>query len=1187
MFEQLFSGKKVDIGGAVGIAPAHLIAKLSLREPAVLVAAKSEDAENMLRDVRFLLGESEARKILFLPTDDRTPFHATSPDPLITMERMATLQKLAIGTEFRVLVTSLDALCKKNLPFAALQETTEMVELNTDVDRDHLLSKLETCGYSRVTNVEDTGTYAVRGSIIDIYWPGDKYPVRIDLFGDTVERLFSFDPGSQRVIAHLPSFAFGTVREIQLTQENIDRAETRLRDLADEVEYPTKKLGEKLNDLQNQLAFFGIESLLPAFHSELDTPLSIISRAYGPNKVAICLLDPSATHSRVDALWNDYDTHYASALVRGDLSFKPEHFLIKREELEAEMETQRVINIHPLATDEIKNLVHFSSEVTDDIRQDILKQTMRVDDEDGKSEHHLLEPLAQRIRSLKEKGLAVLLPVQSLGGTQRLRELLKPYHLNIVSLSQAPDLLADDVAQSLSNPSVHVYTFVAKPEPPAHGGVLLYAGFALFSEDDVFGKKSRRKGQSGKQSKFKTSLSDLNDGDPIVHVEHGLGLFKGLTRLNVRGVEQDYLLLMYAGEDKLYLPVHRINMIQAYSGAEGPNLRLDKLGGTGWQTKKKKVKEAVMAMAQDLLHLYARRELAKRPVFSPPDESYWEFEARFPFETTVDQQKAIDDVTADLLKERPMDRLICGDVGYGKTEVAMRAAMLTVASGRQVAVLAPTTILAQQHGINFTERFKESGAQVAIVSRFQKPAEVRESLKRLKEGKVDILIGTHRLLSDDVSFKNLGLVVVDEEQRFGIKDKERLKRMRAQIDVLTMSATPIPRTLQMGFFGIRDLSIIETPPVDRRAIRTSIVRFDDEVVREGIMREISRGGQVYFVHNKVSSIQGTADHLRQLVPEAKIEVGHGQMDEKQLEDVMVRFMKHDFNVLVCTTIIETGIDVSSANTMFINNADDFGLAQLYQLRGRVGRSKDRAFAYLLIPSSLEGLTPIARKRLEILHKFSELGAGFKIAQHDLELRGAGDLLGQNQHGHIAAVGYDLYVDLLKEAVEDLRGKKQDDQYDPDVNLPLSALIPDSYISDLHSRMGFYQRFATATDDSEVLDVIGTLGDQFGDVPQEVMNLADVMILKHKLRKIKARALEAVPPNDQKPIPQVVVSLGEQSGLDPIKLTQWIKAEPHRLVLTPKMKLIYTPDPIEWETGANKNLLGLCKQILERILSEGI
>jgi transcription-repair coupling factor (superfamily II helicase) len=522
-------------------------------------------------------------------------------------------------------------------------------------------------------------------------------------------------------------------------------------------------------------------------------------------------------------------------------------------------------------------------------------------------------------------------------------------------------------------------------------------------------------------------------------------------------------------------------------------------------------------------------------------------------------------------------------VGYGKTEVAMRGAMLAVLSGKQVAVLAPTTVLAQQHFLRFTQRFSQTAANVEVVSRFKSAKEVKDVLARTRAGKVDILIGTHRLLSPDVSFKNLGLVVVDEEQRFGVKAKEHMKKMRTQADILTMSATPIPRTLQMGFFGVRDLSVIETPPPDRRAIRTSIMRFDDDVIREGIMRELSRGGQVYFVHNRVRSIQAIADYLRRLVPEARIEIGHGQMDEKSLEDTMVRFMKQEFNVLVCTTIIETGIDVPSANTMFIDHAQDYGLSQLYQLRGRVGRSKDRAFATLLIPGETETLTPVARKRLEILHRFSDLGAGFKVAQHDLELRGAGDLLGKSQHGNITAVGFDLYAELLKEAVEDLKGRAHDDAPDPDITLPVPALIPETYVVDIHERLGFYQKLATAIDGPAIYDVVGAMGDLCGDPPAEVVALAEVMVLKQRLKKFAARALEVVPvidPDDPEavPPPKVVVTLGNDAHLDPEKLMGWVKEREREIRLTPQMKLVYVPTEKDWRSTGH-DFIGLARIFL--------
>ncbi|MFZ9888871.1 MAG: transcription-repair coupling factor, partial [Myxococcota bacterium] len=890
----------------------------------------------------------------------------------------------------------------------------------------------------------------------------------------------------------------------------------------------------------------------------------------------------------------DYAGHHRQALTRGDLCFPPEFFIEDLEPLVERCTHHTQVQLVDLEVEGATGvLLEVRTDPTSALRQDILRETMRKDGE-GETSGQLLAPLAALIRRLRQKGRAVLLPVASLGGVDRLRELLGPHHLEVRALKEAPDLLAPETLRALDDRAVHAWTYVARPTPPARGAELPHLGVTVIAEDEIFGKRARREGRSGKARGFKTSLADLSPDDYVVHVEHGIGVFKGLTRLAVRGVEQDYVLLEYAGDDKLYLPVHRINLIQKYQGADARAPRVDKLGGTSWKTTRKKVKSAVLAVAQELLALYAKRELARRPSHPAADAHYHEFEAAFPFETTPDQQKAIDEVIKDMTSERPMDRLVCGDVGYGKTEVGMRAAMMAVLGGRQVAVLAPTTVLAQQHYLTFCERFAGTPATIEVISRFKKPAEVRDILQRARDGKVDIVIGTHRLLSQDVSFQRLGLVIVDEEQRFGVKAKEALKRLRTSVDMLTLTATPIPRTLQMGFFGIRDLSVIETPPMDRLAIRTSIVRFDDDVIREAMLRELGRGGQVYFVHNRVRSIGAIADYLQRLVPEARIAVGHGQMEEDELEDVMLRFMKHEVNVLVCTAIIETGIDVPTANTMFIDNADDFGLAQLYQLRGRVGRSKERAFAYLMIPSSAENLTPDARKRLEVLQRFSELGAGFQVAQHDLELRGAGDMLGKSQHGHITAVGYDLYAELLKEAVEELKGRQADETPDPDINLPVAALIPDKYIADLHDRLSAYQKLATAKDAKEIYDVVGTLGDVHGDPPAEVTALADVMVLKLRLREMAARSLDLgllpdAPPlgteeSQKGPPPRVIVGLGDRPRLDGGKLAQLVAQQPQHFRLTPQGKLIYSPSDAEWR-HVGGDVVALCRVVLRRIVED--
>ncbi|HEY4221348.1 MAG TPA: DEAD/DEAH box helicase, partial [Myxococcota bacterium] len=531
-----------------------------------------------------------------------------------------------------------------------------------------------------------------------------------------------------------------------------------------------------------------------------------------------------------------------------DLTFPPDTFLVGAADALGTLRAHGAIEIDPLLVDGSGDAIELKTPPSADLRQDILRQSTRTD-APSESAHSLLTPLVDRIRQLRLRGRTVLLPVATLGGVERLRELLRAHHLEVRQLKDTVDMMA--LPPSLATDAgVHAYTWVAKPVDPARGGEIPHANFAVLAEEEIFGKRARR-AVNVRKGGFKTTLADLEKGDHVVHVEHGVGVFHGLTRLNMRGLEQDFLLLTYDGGDKLYLPVHRINLVQKYSGPGGKAPRLDKLGGTGWETTRKKVKAAVVAMAQDLLALYAKRELAERPHHPNPDEGYWEFEAAFPFETTPDQQKAIDEVLADMQRPRPMDRLICGDVGYGKTEVGMRAAMLAITGGRQVAVLAPTTVLAQQHYLTFQERFKGTPATIEVISRFKKPAEVKETLKRAAEGKLDVLIGTHRLLSNDVSFKQLGLVLVDEEQRFGVKAKEALKKLKHNVDMVTLTATPIPRTLQMGFFGIRDMSVIETPPVDRRAIRTSILKQDDEVIREAILRELGRGGQVYFVHNRV------------------------------------------------------------------------------------------------------------------------------------------------------------------------------------------------------------------------------------------------------------------------------------------------------------------------------------------------
>jgi transcription-repair coupling factor (superfamily II helicase) len=630
---------------------------------------------------------------------------------------------------------------------------------------------------------------------------------------------------------------------------------------------------------------------------------------------------------------------------------------------------------------------------------------------------------------------------------------------------------------------------------------------AVITEEELFAKGMRhRPAAKSKTATFVSSLEDLKVGDFVVHVQHGIAKFQGLRRLSIQDFDSDYLVLEFAGGDKLYVPLDRLNQVQRYSGAEGHVPKLDRLGGTSWARTTARVKKDIEEMAKDLIELYASREVVRRPEYGRDNPLTHAFEAAFEYEETPDQLRAIEDIKRDLEAPKPMDRLVCGDVGYGKTEVAMRAAFKAVEDNRQVAVLVPTTLLAHQHYENFAQRFAPFPARVAMLSRFQTPKETKAVLKDVAEGKIDIVIGTHRLLQKDIRFRNLGLVIIDEEQWFGVRHKERLKQLRTQVDVLTLTATPIPRTLQMGMAGVRDLSIIETPPAGRLAIRTQITRFKDSTIREAIIRELGRGGQVFFVHNRVETMEKMGTWLQQMVPEAKFVMAHGQMDDRLLESVMLKFLRRDADVLIASAIIQSGLDVPNANTIIINRADTFGLAQLYQLRGRVGRAGHQAYAYFLIPD--EGaLTHDAQRRLQAIQDFTELGSGFRIAAADLEIRGAGNLLGRQQSGHIAAVGLDLYLQMVEQAVHSLKGIVVDEPADPALHLPVSAFIPEDYVPDSHHRLSLYKRLSSCVQVGELALLTGEMQDRFGPLPEPVERLLEVMQIRLSAKALRMEAVE--------------------------------------------------------------------------------
>jgi len=792
----------------------------------------------------------------------------------------------------------------------------------------------------------------------------------------------------------------------------------------------------------------------------------------------------------------------------------------------------------------------FRVEENANLRREILR---------GQKEEMLLEPLVKEIERCREKGMSVFFVSRNSEQAGRLGGVLDEYGVSTDSL-QVPFSAVEEIERD--RPAILVGDLSA-------GFRLAAEGLAFITEEEIFGERRKvRKPGKRRQGPFFTSFGDLNPGDPVVHLDYGIGIYRGLHRLDVGGASNDYLLLEYLGGDKLYVPVHRLNLVQRYVGTGEKKPQLDRLGGTRWKRVKKKVAAAVENMARELLEIYAARRLFRGFAFSKPDRYFREFEARFEYDETPDQSEAIQDVLTDMERPVPMDRLICGDVGYGKTEVAIRAAFKAVMDAKQVAVLVPTTVLAQQHYLTFSKRLEDYPIVVESLSRFKTAGEQATILEEIEKGKIDIIIGTHLLLQKDLKFKDLGLLIVDEEHRFGVTHKERIKGLRKLVDVLTLSATPIPRTLHMSLTGIRDMSVINTPPQDRQTIRTFLYPFDREVIRNAIIQEVKRGGQVFFVHNRVHDIMAMHDYLRNLVPEVKLAVAHGQMGERALERVMLDFITHRIDVLLCTSIIESGLDIPTANTIIIDHAEQFGLADLYQLRGRVGRSKEKAYAYLLVPG--EGaLSRDALKRLRAIQEFTELGSGFKLALQDLEIRGAGNLLGTQQSGHIAAVGFEMYTQLVEKAVRRFRGERIEEKVVPEIRWNRPAFIPDDYVANPHQRLSIYKRLSAAETDEDLEDIRAELVDRYGTVPEPVSHLLAVMRVRPLLSRMGVRTFDF----DGR---RVVLGFEKAARIEPGAIVALARRFPDRVRFSPDLRLRIELDGEKDVHEVVKNLLGQLK-----------
>jgi len=1073
----------VKLFGLKGSAPAFFLAGLTetCQAPILVVTPNSEIAEEILREMRFY--EESPEGVFYFPAWEISPFEQTSPHPDVSGERLNTLFALMEG-KASIVVLPVSSLMQKVLPRSVLADHSQYLVTGEEVDRDLFLRKLVDLGYSMVPLVEDRGCASVRGGIVDIFLPNHANPVRIEFFGDFVESIRSFDPVTQRSLQPLEELVVLPSREIVLSEAVVRDFSGRLKKRCDVLGIPATRRRELVEQLHHAIYPPGVEYLQPLLHPGLETLFD-----YAGPGVVVAEIDPLALTDSAELRTEEFFAAELKATEKNQIVCEGIDLWLRPDALWSKVAEVRRLSISFLEIAEQNGaaaVLRFSVQENED-----LKLTMSSDSEE------VLRPLVARLSLWLEEQCGIFIVCHQRSQIQRLEELLRPYNLPLTVFEEYHARVAAE----------HGFGVQLVLGDISRGFRMFEEGLVVIAEEEIFGKRIKRRDISALRKKqILVSLEELKPGDFMVHLDFGVGIYRGLQHLEFDRIGEDFLLLEYAGGDKLYLPVDRINLVQRYVGAESIQPSLDKLGGAGWEKKRARACKSIEEMAEELLKIYAARQVHEGFAFSPPDELYREFEASFAFEETPDQMRAIDDMLCDMQNIKPMDRLVCGDVGYGKTEVAMRGAFKSVMDGKQVAVLVPTTVLAQQHMETFRKRFAAYPVTIEMLSRFRTSREQKATLERLKKGEVDIVIGTHRLLQKDVSFKDLGLIIIDEEHRFGVSHKEKLKQYRAVVDVLTLTATPIPRTLNMSLAGIRDLSIIDTPPGDRLAIKTFVARFSDELIREAVMRELRRGGQVFFVHNRVQSIGVMAEYLCGLVPEAKLAVGHGQMQEKDLEEVMLGFMHGDFNLFLCTTIIESGLDISSANTMIVNRADTFGLAQLYQLRGRVGRSSQRAYAYFLIPP--EGsISPDARERLRIIQELTELGAGFRIATHDLEIRGAGDFLGSRQSGNIAAVGFELYSELLEQAVSRLKGEEVAEQVEPEINLKIPAFVPEEYVPDPNQRLIIYKTLVQASEEEDVSGVGDELLDRFGKLPPPVGYLLETMKLRIDLRTLFVKRLE--------------------------------------------------------------------------------
>lgn len=1055
------------------------------RENSIVIVTHSDiEAKNLYEDLSLYSTE-----VYYFPVREVVFYNIDAISGDLRWARLKVIKEILQSKDKKIIITSIDALTSLYTPREYYFNYSMNISQGSELDLKGLSKKLTECGYERVEAVEGKGEFSYRGGILDVFPPTSVYPYRIELFGDEVDSIRTFNTESQRSIEKIKSFEIFPAKEIIINSEVQEKASEKIKEELnnildnaskndnERIEKLTNIVRKNLEALKESYTFETVDSYLPYFY---DKPESLFDYLEG---YLFIVDDIKRCNGKIDSIYYEFNENYTAFLQRGDILPSQNKLLLDKEDFSIKLNRENVITINAF----LENTDLISTYEDIGFNQVTLSHY-----------HGQLDLLIDDIKDKKNKGYRTVI----LSGTrvrgERLVETLRDRDVESVYRDIIEEIKPGEVVITFGN---------------------LLKGFeypdlnlCVISDKEVFGEAKRKLTKKVAQRKGVSkirSFAELKAGDYVVHANHGIGVFKGIKQIEVAGSTRDYLDIVYDKGDKLYVPVDQLDLVQKYIGSEGKTPKVNKLGGAEWQKAKAKVRKSINEIAEDLVKLYAARSTLSGYKYAKDTEWQRQFEDEFPYEETPDQLTSLEEIKHDMESDKPMDRLLCGDVGYGKTEVAIRAAFKAVMDGKQVAFLVPTTILAEQHYKNFIKRFSDFPVKIDMISRFRTAKQQKATLQALKEGNVDILIGTHRLVSKDIVFKDLGLLIIDEEQRFGVAQKEKIKGLKKNIDVLTLSATPIPRTLHMSLTGVRDISVIETPPEERYPIQTYVVEQNDQLIRDAILREIGRDGQVYFVYNRVGTIQDMANYIKDLVPECKVGIIHGQMTEKELEKEMIAFMNKEYNVLVCTTIIETGIDIPNVNTMIVHDSDKMGLSQLYQLRGRVGRSNRIAYAYFIYTKD-KVLTEVAEKRLKALKDFTELGSGFKIAMRDLEIRGAGNMMGSSQHGHMATIGYDLYCRMLEDTVKLIKGEIDKEPVETTVDIKVDAYVPSRYIEDEIQKIEVYKKIAAISNIEDYEYIKEELEDRYSNIPEAVYNLMDIAYIKSLAKSLSIEEIKEMP-----------------------------------------------------------------------------